>query len=780
MKELAFVFLLTTVSVLHGQNTISGKISTGTGEALPYVSVYLLGTKIGTTSDKKGKYILKKIPDGSYKLFVSHMAYVTVSRNIEIQGKPLVVNITLEKVVSNLNKVVVTGKNKSQKLSETAYKPEIIEMQNTQIRATAVIDLVGRFSGIRIRKQGGLGSESSISINGISGKGIRTFIDGIPVDLLGKGFHLNNISSNIIKRIEVYKGVIPVTFGADALGGVINIITKNQFKNYFDVSYAIGSWNTHLATLSSKRYLNKNKTQFIQTDAFFNHSDNDYWMHDVDIITDELGNTKKGKARRFNDDYSLFLGRFQYGFQHIWWADDFRIMLSFSKSEKQWQHGISAELPWGEAHGGNRDFNSIISWKKNSNNKRWKLSAILGYNFINESFTDISNKTYLWDGTTFPRTLKGESGYYVEGRTPTIDAKNVFVRTTTDFKINEINKLNLTTLISYEQINGEDKAGTATFKKDIYKTPQKLTKTFVGASIQSIFFDQKLTNIISGKLYYGKSYVVNLKTDNSIDTYIENKQRALGYGDVLKYQISKKAGIYLGYEYTVRLPDREEIFGDGIVIGPNPNLKLEQSHNINIGTTYKGVNSELYINGFYRNTKNQIYLIAVPQGLVSYFNLFGTETKGVEASYIVKPLPDISVYANATWQSITMKKVDVLGEVNPRFVGENIPNIPYLFGNFGVSYTISNLFTKNKLLISYENNYVNKFLLGWGNQGIASTKATIPTQFTHNASLSYSFPNQKYSLSLELRNLTNQRAFDNYKIEKPGRSLYFKIRIYIN
>jgi hypothetical protein len=111
---------------------------------------------------------------------------------------------------------------------------------------------------------------------------------------------------------------------------VINIVTQSKYSDYVDASYTTGSWNTHRTEFGIKKYLNANKTHYFQLDGAFNYSDNNYWMDDVDIVVDELLNTEKGRARRFNDQYKSYLTRLQYGFQNVSWADDFKISLTNS------------------------------------------------------------------------------------------------------------------------------------------------------------------------------------------------------------------------------------------------------------------------------------------------------------------------------------------------------------------------------------------------------------------------------------------------------------------
>ena len=768
----------------YSQSDIYGIIYNTDTEQLPYASIYVPGTSIGSTSDDYGNYRLENLPDGHYKIVVSLIGYTTQEKSITLNGKPLQINFSLTENISQLKGVVINGKSKSQVLRETAYRPEVLELKNVQLKATPVIDLVGQLPGVRIRQQGGLGSEANIMINGISGKGIKTFIDGIPLDFLGKGYQLNNISPNLIKQIEVYKGVIPVSFGSDALGGVINIETQNRYENYVDVSFIIGSWNTHQFGLGIKKYLNSNKTQYVQLDGFFNYSDNDYWMDDIDIVIDDLLNTKKGRARRFNDRYKSYLARLQYGFQNMPWADDFKILLSSSITDKQWQHGITAVLPWGEVTSHNNDINSLIYWKKRSFQNQWLFSVAAGYNRLNTKFNDVAGKTYFWDGTFVTKFHKGESGFYINGRTPDLTANNLFIRTTTNYKINANYTLNFTGLFSSSHLKGSDKAGATSFKEDFYTKPQTFTKAYGGLSLESHFLSKKITNVLSGKYYWLKSKVAGLKSDNSFDNYTENNNSSFGYGDVLKINWLPNLSNYVAYEYTLRLPDGDELFGDGINIGPNPLLIPEKNHNLNIGTKYTFFKEkvQLDVNGFYRETESSIFLNAISRGLSSYFNLLKTKGSGIEVSITSNPTPKLSLSCNATWQKTTLKEPDPYGQIEKRHIGSRIPNSPYLFANFGTTYKIPNLFIKgSRLELIYTANYIHEFFRSWESDAANDkNKAKTPTQFLHNTNIGYVFPNNKYSLFLECRNLTNQRAYDNYKVQKPGRSFYLKLRMFIN
>ena len=125
-----------------------------------------------------------------------------------------------------------------------------------------------------LEKHGGMGSAFNFSLNGFSGDQVKFFMDGIPLDNYGSSFTLNNIPTNMAERIDVYKGVVPIELGGDALGGAVNIVTNKSVRRYIDASYSYGSFNTHKAAVNT-RFTSKNG--FVTNiNAFLNYSDNSY------------------------------------------------------------------------------------------------------------------------------------------------------------------------------------------------------------------------------------------------------------------------------------------------------------------------------------------------------------------------------------------------------------------------------------------------------------------------------------------------------------------------
>ena len=195
------------------------------------------------------------------------------------------VTLILEEDVSELDNVFIVAKNEAQLLREQAFEVDVFEtknIKNTSVDVNAVLNTV---PGVVVRESGGLGAPFSFTLNGFSGNQVRFFLDGIPQDNLGTALTFNNFPATLIDRVEVYKGVVPIYLGADALGGAINVVTSQNKKSFLDVSYDTGSFNTHRATLNGGYYGKKGfVTRII---SFFNYSDNDYTIHSTSTTLEE-------------------------------------------------------------------------------------------------------------------------------------------------------------------------------------------------------------------------------------------------------------------------------------------------------------------------------------------------------------------------------------------------------------------------------------------------------------------------------------------------------------
>ncbi|MEE3225824.1 MAG: TonB-dependent receptor, partial [Bacteroidota bacterium] len=281
LRNLVIAFTLMLIGVAgNAQNVITGKILDQNQEPIPGATVLIKNTTTGTLTADNGSYQLKSSQKGRFTLEASFMGFKTFSKAIELTGNTqLTLNITLEEATNALDEVTVTGKSVVQQVRDKAFNVSVVDtkkLSNTTLDLGHALDKV---SGVRVRENGGVGSQMNFSINGFRGRQIKFFLDGIPMENFGSAFQLNNIPVNLADRIEVYKGVVPIGLGADALGGAVNIVTNSYTQNHLEASYSYGSFNTHRSTVNAIYVSDSGFTA--QVNAFQNYSDNTYKV-DVD------------------------------------------------------------------------------------------------------------------------------------------------------------------------------------------------------------------------------------------------------------------------------------------------------------------------------------------------------------------------------------------------------------------------------------------------------------------------------------------------------------------
>lgn len=773
---------------LFSQHTLSGSVYDSINkQQLIGAAVYIQEMKKGTISGVDGDYSFR-LSEGKYTIKISFLGYKNIEEQIVIKDNDIQKDFYLRPTSEIVDEIIVQGKSMVQTKREQPFQVSILDAKPLQIQSKPVTALVGQISGVRIRENGGMGSNIKIMLNGIGGKGVKIFVDDIPADLLGNGVAINVLPVNMINHIEVYKGFIPAKFGSDALGGIINLVTRDIKRDFLDVSIGIGSFGTCQAGLNSRKYLGNEKKYYLELNGFYSHSDNDYWMDDVEILTDKLGNTETGSVKRFNDAFTSYMGRFIAGAKKLSWADEIQLNLTAANIYNEVQHGKSSEQAYGEVFWKEDDLNSELKWKKSRMfNKKLDATLNAGYSYIERTFIDTASKAYYWGATdglaNYVESQPGETGYYVDGRNPVIYRKNSFARLNLVYHLYENHELNFTTLYTGVNITGHDERGITTFGSDIFANPQTLYKKYFGLALESKFWDDRITNILMVKNFSGNSDVVVIKETLVAEGNVQDTYFDWSYGDALKIQLLPGFMAILNYEHTIRLPDEEELFGDFVFIYPNSELEPEKSQNVGIGARYKtrGGKLSLNINGFYHYTSNLIFLNSLSLFRCVYMNLLTTNTFGAEGEINYRPINDLALYANFTWQDIRLKQIDSNSDINERYIGSHIPNTPWLFGNLGANYSLPwHIYKIDKIQVYYTFNYVHEFYLTWEVDGLKSTKERIPRQIVHNAGISYAFYKDRLSLSFESRNFTNEKIYDNYKVQKPGRSFYLKLRYYID
>ena len=153
-------------------------------------------TTLGTYSDERGHYAIR-LKEGTYTLVVSSVGFESVRWKVSLHADKQHHFLLKESQVS-LHAVEVLGKSKNQQVKEGAFTVNALDVKPLVNSTLNLSEMVNRTTGIKVREEGGVGSDFDLSINGMSGNSVRYFIDGVPLSAKGSGVSLANLPVNLI------------------------------------------------------------------------------------------------------------------------------------------------------------------------------------------------------------------------------------------------------------------------------------------------------------------------------------------------------------------------------------------------------------------------------------------------------------------------------------------------------------------------------------------------------------------------------------------------------
>jgi outer membrane receptor for ferrienterochelin and colicins len=221
------IFFTGLISIQAQTNSVSGKI-TSKGEALPFVNVYLKNTKLGTFTNENGFFELKDIPNGNYTLVSSNIGFEKKSIKIMLSGNEKIVkNFSLDDT-NSLEEIVISGTLRPVSKSNSPVSVEVYSATFFKKNPTpSIFESLQNVNGVRPQLNCNVCNTGDIHINGLEGPYTFVLIDGMPiVSGLSTVYGLTGIPQSLIERVEVVKGPASSLYGSEAVGGIINIITK--------------------------------------------------------------------------------------------------------------------------------------------------------------------------------------------------------------------------------------------------------------------------------------------------------------------------------------------------------------------------------------------------------------------------------------------------------------------------------------------------------------------------------------------------------------------------
>jgi len=319
-------------NIYSQQNTIKGIIMEGK-VPVPFANIYLQGTNLGTSSDRNGEFTINNISDGTYKIKASSMGYTSFYQQVALaDNETLILTIVLNSSSEQLEEMVVTGTLKPVKRLESpvpveVYKPTFFKKNPT----SSIFESLQNINGVRPQINCNVCNTGDIHINGLEGPYTLVLIDGMPiVSGLGTVYGLSGIPNSLIEQIEIVKGPASTLYGSEAVGGLINIITKNALSApTFAADSFMSGWGEYNLDIGSKIELGNNSNLLLGLNYFkYDNPIDDNGDNFTDLtLQDRISFFQKWNLNReYNRIFSL-AGRFFY--EDRWggemqWTPEFR------------------------------------------------------------------------------------------------------------------------------------------------------------------------------------------------------------------------------------------------------------------------------------------------------------------------------------------------------------------------------------------------------------------------------------------------------------------------
>ena len=683
---------------------------------------------------------------------------------------------------SEVVEVITRGDSRAQQLRESAQAVKVIETASAQSHTADVATLLARTEGVAIQRTGGTGSDARLSLHGLSGDQIRLFMDGIPLELAGFGLGVSTLPLSWIDRVDVYRGVVPIEYSIDALGGAVDFVSSQNYKrSRLAASLTSGAFDTYAATANG-HYYDEATHLVARAGTFADYSKNDYVV--TADVADEEGGLSPTQVRRFHDRYRAFGAVAETGYVWRPWARQLLLRLYGTHFDQDVQHNTNMTVPYGEVTSAQTALGASLRYElRNIAGSPLDLTTVAAYSHRTLDFEDDSNWVYDWFGRRIFERPEGAGEIEAFASDLTQWEHRAFARLTLAWDIAREHTLRWVVAPDLTARTGRERLRVIPERIDPLSTKREVWKIANGLDYEFRGVDWGTEAHVFAKHYlYEPTTDQVLVFDNSVER-IEKSLHRFGAGTALRQRLFDGLVVKASYEYASRLPRSDELFGDGVLVFPNLDLLPESGHNANLGARFDHDQEEYgalacEATAFLRYTENMIFELLSRDRVHSIFqNVAEVHTLGVDgiASW-VSPRRFLSVQQNVTFQDQRNESEE--GRFSP-LRGERLANRPWFFANTFAELRFAHAGADNAALsIAYYLHYVHAFYAGSENATGDDSARRIPDQLTHDLSIGYTVEGPlKLAFAIDLVNIGDARVYEVLGVQKPGRSAFFKVSV---
>jgi len=681
-------FILLAISIFFYLNccsqNISGYIYDPEGNPLEFASVVIDSSSLGAATNSKGFYEFKNVGPGRHVISVSYLGYASQNKTVKVQGeKNTICNFNLARTSIISDPIIVRANRDEAGLVAVPARITMLPAKKIEQSAgTNISDVLGSIAGVDVKDDNGIySSQTVVSLRGLGGdnqSGTLVLLDGNPVNKSDAGsVNWNMFEKDNIEKIEVVKGPGSVLFGNNAMGGIINIITKKPVKKLsLNTNLFYGTYNTFGGKISAmgrtdnSLFYWKMNAGFKKSDGYINTPD--YIIKENDTIVVPV----------FLDEWNASITA---GFQP---TERSLVEISFNVYDDQRGRGVKIF----EESGANSEHDTYYTLGK-YRGKLKSTSVYLNiynyhedYNRLNEYYSMSEYKLYEVN------SKRDDSGLKLWFESP---FKKIF---------------NLT-------YGAEIKAGSVD-GADVYYSSTDVVTNKGKIELYGGFFQVK-SKIIQNKLFLVSGIRYDLSRFHDALFSIENPSYSIEYladyqfFDIpvetyggfspkfsLEYYLNDNLNGYASVGKGFRAPILEDLCRTGRKkIGfkiANPDLSSEYIMNYETGFNYSKKRIKTGVSVYFMSGKDFMYYLSTGDSVnlgytiapvFKMSNISKVEVKGLELEAEYSLPENFSVYANYTYnQSVIKEFVKTESGVDTDLSGKFLTDIPDHKYSFGANY----------------------------------------------------------------------------------------------
>jgi len=746
------------------QVCLSGQILNKiTGEFIPDANIKLENGG-GISSDGSGNFHLCGLTPGPVKIIISCMGYKTKDVNIDLSmGENTLTDNKLEPSIITIDELVITATRTENTILNTPARINIIPNHMiATIPMQTVDDAIKYLPGMNISRPFGIFSTKGIAtMRGMSGKEqgrVLVLLDGVPINKSdGGSVDWNMIDVNNIKKIEISKGAGSALYGGNAMGGIINVITKlPDYKPFVSAKIEYGTFNTFGGGISAGQRLkmkSKNMVFYWMSNVFAKKSDGYITQSEADI----KANPYIVKSNMKEAGINVKTG-FIYNTNHT-----FETLINYYNDRR----GTGEKVFQSEGNTTDHDSYSIVlNYKGILNSVQVKTSAYLlteNYKKVNEYLKD----DYTWYNVFSARrdfglfsTATRACGNQnlitagIEVKNGTVDAYDKYF-TSTDIVFNKGSMLT-----------------SALFIQDEVGLLENKMRIIGGVRLDLNYF-------------YNGSFRIEHPTMETefMNTYqvpsmpIQNSH-ALSPRLSIQYKWNEKTRFYTLFSRGFRPSVLDDLCRSGRIKGgfkiANPALKPEYLNNFEAGFDFEPLkNTSTSVSAFYSRGSDFQYYVQNGQYIDMGFgdrpifiraNISDVEIFGAELEMKYDVLSTLSIFANYTFTSSMIKKYHkIAGNDTISLAGKYFTDVPFSIMNAGINFTgkwlnFAAFVHYNGAMYINDQNTWDEIL----KSEMYSSYSTLDIKLWHVF-------HEKYKITCNVQNLLDKKYFDSKYAVCPGR-----------